>query len=121
MQTIYYRTSNFIRHEGNLVDLEAGFVRQSLRGGLHRRGGDPISAILTALPHVPGRAAHLRAARPFAQRREPAEGGSVPALPAAPAERLWQQFPVPIQRPGKTTGVWGGQGPGAAAEGGGPL
>ena len=22
MQTIYYRTSNFIRHEGNLVDLE---------------------------------------------------------------------------------------------------
>lgn len=33
MQTIYYRTSNFIRHEGNLVDLEAYRRKLAAAGG----------------------------------------------------------------------------------------
>ena len=44
MQTIYYKTSSFIRHEGNLVDLAA--YRQKLSAV----SGDWAPAVQASLP-----------------------------------------------------------------------
>ena len=55
MQTIYYETSNFIRHEGNLVDLAA--YRQKLAavsGGNWSPAPEGSPAFETAPPCRPG-------------------------------------------------------------------
>lgn len=57
MQTIYYETEHFIRHQGNLVDLAA--YRQKLSAV---SGGDlaPVLEEPVAFPQAPAEAPHLR-------------------------------------------------------------
>ena len=58
MQTIYYETSNFIRHEGNLVDLAA--YRQKLAAVSGGNGAPAALGDGSAVPPWPWTSAPVR-------------------------------------------------------------
>ena len=67
MQTVYYQTSSFIRHEGNLVDLTAyRRKRSAVSGGTGAAGAAPREkrgpALVLLEPAVPGRPPRRRPA-----------------------------------------------------------
>lgn len=78
MQTIYYKTSSFIRHEGNLVDLAA--YRQKLSAV----SGDWAPAVQAPLPEpAPEERPALRLLEPGEAPRPPHRGRAVRRLSLA--------------------------------------
>lgn len=94
MQTIYYETSNFIRHEGNLVDLAA--YRQKLAavsGGNWSPAPEGSPAFEAEAPRARERCCGLcrRRAPPSGAPAALGDGSAVPPWPwtSAPVRPSW--------------------------------